>query len=176
MLMDTQAVLISNPKTAYPELVETVRRLVRVGVGVRVRVRVRVSRLALIITLTLTLTRCAAGSPATRPRSASSCARTTCTAITSTRCAPPRCHRSARAALPPRRTATAPAPRRQRRRVARPSALTAEARPQARVAEPLVTAPAPRACPSRLPASSARLPRPGEQHHARQARAVGHEP
>ena len=26
MLMDTQAVLISNPKTAYPELVETVRR------------------------------------------------------------------------------------------------------------------------------------------------------
>ena len=73
-------------------------------------------------------------------------------------------------------SATPPAPRRQRRRVARPSALTAEARPQARVAEPLVTAPAPRACPSRLPASSARLPRPGEQHHARQARAVGHEP
>jgi len=34
--MDTQAVLISNPKTAYPELVETVRRLVRVRVRVRV--------------------------------------------------------------------------------------------------------------------------------------------
>jgi hypothetical protein len=59
--------------------------------------------------------------------------------------------------LPPRRTATAPAPRRQRRRVARPSALTAEARPHTRVAAPLVTAPAPLACPSRLPLSPAPL-------------------
>ena len=143
VLMDTQAVLISNPKTAYPELVETVRRRLA---GYQTAQR--------FVMCTYNVHRDNLNEVRATPAATVAPA--------------PHRHRAG--------SATPPAPRRQRRRVARPSALTAEARPQARVAEPLVTAPAPRACPSRLPASSARLPRPGEQHHARQARAVGHEP
>jgi hypothetical protein len=129
VLMDTQAVLISNPKTAYPELVETVRRRLA-GYQTAQRFVMCTYNVHRDNLNEVRATPAATVAPAPHRHRAGS----------ATPPAPRRQRR--RVARPSALTAEA----RPQTRVAEPL-----------VAEPLVAAPAPLACPSRLPLSPAPL-------------------
>ena len=129
VLMNTQAVLISNPKTAYPELVETVRRRLA-GYQTAQRFVMCTYNVHRDNLNEVRATPAATVAPAPHRHRAGS----------ATPPAPRRQRR--RVARPSALTAEA----RPQTRVAEPL-----------VAEPLVAAPAPLACPSRLPLSPAPL-------------------